>query len=293
MKRLDEKNLKQHSKKFRVNEISNFLGITPRILKHYEDTGVVLPERSKNNDYREYSAEDTIKLQEAEKLKRIAFSQKEIAGYFNGDLDIEQKRNDLVELRSLIDSTIDLLNMEIEYGKPRFSIYDEQSLLCFCKNYPLTGDPMQMYLFSRDAYTCAIEAGCRCDIMHTFFVVRNNVFPLSQADRDNNESMEYLVPTVMLKRQDSDNKICVPILYAPDKLADSATVENVTLKKSIVMKYVGDFLEGGQAYFMLQQEADRQNLTLSGKAWTVSETGPNKKTSNRTYTLVIGAEIAE
>ncbi|MDE7373640.1 MAG: MerR family transcriptional regulator, partial [Clostridia bacterium] len=62
MKELNEEKLKSSSQKFRVNEVAAFLGITPRILKHYEATGVLAPERTDGNDYREYAAEDVIKV---------------------------------------------------------------------------------------------------------------------------------------------------------------------------------------------------------------------------------------
>ncbi len=72
MPAIDEEKLKKSSKKFRVNEAARFLGITPRILKHYEQTGVLRPERLQDNDYRAYTAEDIIKLQVAEQLKAVA-----------------------------------------------------------------------------------------------------------------------------------------------------------------------------------------------------------------------------
>lgn len=39
MKTLDEVILKKSSKTFRVNDVCAFLGITPRVLKHYEEKG--------------------------------------------------------------------------------------------------------------------------------------------------------------------------------------------------------------------------------------------------------------
>lgn len=112
MKELNEEKLKNSGKKYRVNEVTAFLGITPRILKHYETTGILAPERTDNNAYREYSAEDIIKIQLAERLKKMQLTQKEIRDYFSGKLDIEKKYAELINLREMIDNLIDVLDID-------------------------------------------------------------------------------------------------------------------------------------------------------------------------------------
>ena len=292
MKEINEEKLKISSKKYRVNDVTAFLGITPRILKHYETTGVLAPERTNKNDYREYSAEDIIKLQLAERLKCTQFSQKEIAEYFTGDLDIEKKYDELIKLRNIIDDLIDVIDVDRRKGAPQFAIVDEQALLCFCKTYPATTNFLQQYLYSRDAYSSAISAGCVCDVAHTFFSRYDNLncFPnLNDIPVQLDENLTY--------------RVCVPILAAPKNQPLDGTVEVVTRKKSITMKFAlasaplkgNEVLQQDGAYqggaFYLQAAANMRGLSLTGKSWLVSETGPNKKTANRTYTAIIGAEI--
>lgn len=288
MKELNEKKLKNSSEKFRVNDVTAFFGITPRILKHYETTGVLAPERADRNDYREYSAEDVMKIQTAERLKNTQLSQREIASYFSGDLDIKRKYGELIALREMIDNLIDVLSLELNDGAPKFSVEHESECLCFCKTYRLTGDALQRYLDTRDAYSSAINAGCLCDAAHTFFVLYDNLFPLPRPT-DADAQSQYILPSNAVK----DNKtyrVCVPILAAPKK-AHNGTVKTVERKKALTMRFAGEPLSGGKTYYMLQDEAMRRGLTLTGRAWTVSETGPNKKTANKTYTMIISAEI--
>ncbi|MDE6200333.1 MAG: MerR family transcriptional regulator [Clostridiales bacterium] len=288
---LNEKKLGNSSKKFRVSEVAAWLNITPRILKHYESTGVIAPQRTDDNDYREYSAEDVIKIQLAERLKSTQFSQKEIGEYFSGKLDIEKKYAELIKLREMVDNLIDVLDVDRRNGAPQFYIQDEISLLCFCKTYPTVNNTLQQYLNSRDADISAISAGCVCDVTHEFFKQYDNLYSFPRIDG------------VEEKFDNETYRVCVPILSPPKTKDYDGTVETVTRKKSLTMKFalggaplVGDgLLKNDGRYrgggFYLQEEAARLGLTLTGKSWMVSETGPNKKTSNRTYTVVLGAEI--
>lgn len=293
MRELNEEKLKFTSQKFSVSDVTSFLDITPRILKHYETTGILSPNRMTDNNYREYTAEDVIKVQLAERLKCLQLSQKEIAEYFSGELDIEEKYAELIKLREMIDSIIDVINVDRRNGAPQFSIENEQSLLCFCKTYPTTSNNLQQYLHSRDAYTSAINAKCVCNIAHSFLKQYDNLYSFPRVD-DFEESFDG-----------ETYRICVPIIAPPKAQSFDGTVEMITRKKSLAMKFalngapidVGNVLKDDKKYrgggFYLQEEAKRRGLKLTGKSWLVSETGPNKKTSNRTYTAIIGAEIEE
>lgn len=288
---LNEQNLKNTSKKFRVSEVCAFLDITPRILKHYEDTGILQPDRTGGNDYREYSAEDIIKVQLAERLKITQLSQREIGEYFSGVLDIEKKYAELIKLRQMLDDLIDILDIERKNGAPQFSVEPEQSLLCYCKTYPSTTNFMKQYINSRDAYTSAITAGCVCDVAHSFIKQYDNLVSFNRID-NHEEPLD-----------NQTYRIGVPITAPPKAANFDGTVETVTRKKSLVMKFAigGTPLTGKSilkndgkyrgAGFYLQEEADRRGIKLTSKSWMVSETGPHKKTANRTYTTIIGAEI--
>ncbi len=274
---INEQNLKKFGKKFRVSEVCAFLSITPRILKHYEDTGVLAPEHSDSNNYREYAAEDVIKVQLAERLKSTQFSQKEIGEYFSGELDIENKYAELIKLRDTIDSLIEVIDVDRQNGAPQYSIEPEQSLLCFCKVYPVK--PIQ-YFEARDAYTSAMIAGCVCDVAHTFFYMYDE---LSMIPSGGDFDAQYF--------KDKTFRVCVPIVSPPKTNDFDGTVETVTRKKSLTRKCSPLGLPTHSSGVYLQEEAARRGLTLTGKSWMISETGPHKKTAKRSYTTIIGAEI--
>ena len=281
MKELNEENLKKFSKKFRVNEVTAFFGITPRILKHYEDTGVLNPERTDNNAYREYSAEDVIKIQLAERLKSTQFTQREIAGYFSGELDIEKKYAELLKLKETVNSLLDVLDVDRRNGAPQFTIEDEQTLLCFCKTYPASPSFLQQYLDSRDAYSQAISAGCVCDVTHNFFNQYNDLMTFPTVEEFDGEYFK-----------DKTYRICIPIITPPTQQPIDGTVETVIRKKSLVMKFA--LTEPtSDSRILMAEEVVRRGVMPTGKSWVIPETGPHKKTAKHTYTAVAGVEIED
>lgn len=263
MNEIDEKKLKISSKKFRVNETAEFLGITPRILKHYEKTGVLTPERSEGNDYRAYTAEDIIKIQVSEQLKAVGFTNREICDYFSGALDIRATYEKLIAIREKIDHFLSVLGYDLQPNKPRFSIAEENTLLCYVERRPTRSDLLQRYYDARNAYCNAIDAGCRCDNMRMFFFL---------FERENPESY----------------RICLPVSNAPETCA---AAERVTRKKSLVAKMSGFASDMEPLRKSLFAEAERRGLEPTGTLWSMSEMGPNRKTSLRLYTLIAGVQI--
>ncbi len=281
MKELNEEKLKFTSQKFSVSDVTKFLDITPRILKHYETTGILTPNRMTDNNYREYSAEDVIKIQLAERLKNTQFTQRDIADYFSGNLDIENKLSELITLRHMIDGLIDIFEVDIMGGTPKFSIMDEISQLCFCKTYPASPSFSQQYLDSRDAYSSAINAECVCDVTHSFFNQYNDLMTFPTVD-DFDEN--YF--------KDKTYRICIPIVTPPIHQPSDGTVETVTRKKSLVMKFA--VVEPTAEHRVLMaEEVIRRGVMPTGKSWVIPETGPHKKTTSQTYTAVAGVEIED
>ena len=151
-------------------QVAGFFGFTPRVLKHYETTGVLKPARADNNGYREYSAEDVIKIQTAKQLKHANLSNREIGEFFSGKLDVEKKRDELLKIRASIDRIIDMFDLELSDGEPQFDFAEETSLFCYCNTYPLGGDVIRRYVEARETYSQAIKSGFQCDFEHTFFI---------------------------------------------------------------------------------------------------------------------------
>ncbi len=292
MKTLDEVILKKSSKTFRVNDVCAFLGITPRVLKHYEEKGILHPDRTGGNDYRAYSAEEIMKIQTAENLKRMGLSMNEIQLYFSGKIDLNALHGRLTVQRDMINSLLNLVEVEMQIGKPRFEIFEETTCLCYVKEYPLTSDIPQKYLDSRDAYSCAVGSGCRCDGTRNFFLQCDGQLSYLSA-----KAREAVAPDRILQFAQNGKignaiyRVCIPVLSAPESLHTSGTVKKVTRKKSLMFKMAGEPLGEGKLFLLIAEEAKKRGLRPTGNVWLISETGPNKKTAEHTYTLVAAAEI--
>ncbi|MFC4348799.1 MerR family DNA-binding transcriptional regulator [Kordiimonas lipolytica] len=63
-------------KTYSIKELACDFGVTPRTLRHYEDQGLISPERQGQN--RIYSAEDRVRLAWILRGKRVGFSLSEI-----------------------------------------------------------------------------------------------------------------------------------------------------------------------------------------------------------------------
>lgn len=292
MSKFNEEKLKFSSKTFHVNEMCAFLGITPRILKHYEAKGILSPVREQANAYRTYAAEDVMKTQTAEQLKKMGLSMNEIQLYFSGNIDLIGLRERLIVQRDMIDRLLNLVETEMQIGKPRFEMFEEQTQLCYVKEYPLTRDLLQKYLDTRDAYSCAVSAGCRCDGSYNFFMQCEGLLSYLRL-----ENKEKTAPDQVLRFTQADQvrnavyRVCVPILSAPESLPAGGTAEKVTRKKSLALKMAGEPIGEGELFLMVAKEAQERGLRPTGNVWIISETGPNKKTADHTYTLIAAIEI--
>lgn len=266
MSKIDENILKKSSKTFRVKEVTHFLGITPRILKHYETTGVLVPDRTQHNDYRAYAVEEVVKLQTAEQLKSIGLTSSEISAYFSGELDLNKLHDTMLAMRNKIDTLLEILRYDRAPQKPNFQIQQADTQLCYVKRFPVSTDLLQEYLDSRETYGCAITSGCRLSSDRMFFVLYED------SDREH-------------------YRVCLPILEPPARITGGGSVEKVTRKKSLVVKMACTAEEISSLRQMLFAELERRALKPAGGLWLMSEMGPNRKTALQLYTAIEGVFV--
>lgn len=94
----------------KIKEVENLVGIKKTNIRFYEREGLLNPERSENNNYREYSEEDVRRLKEIKNLRLLGIPTSEIRLLFEGEVEmqellerrlvlIEQEEKDLQEMR--------------------------------------------------------------------------------------------------------------------------------------------------------------------------------------------------
>jgi DNA-binding transcriptional MerR regulator len=65
------------AEKMQIGEVAELFGITPKTLRHYEEMGLVRPERQ-DNGYREYGLEEIRRLQRIRQLQLLGLSLRQI-----------------------------------------------------------------------------------------------------------------------------------------------------------------------------------------------------------------------
>ncbi|HEX9804225.1 MAG TPA: MerR family transcriptional regulator [Candidatus Dojkabacteria bacterium] len=77
------------NKKYTVKQLADLAGVTERTLRHYDEIDILNPQRNEENNYRNYSHDDLLKLQQILFFREIGFDLekiKEILGDKNFDL---------------------------------------------------------------------------------------------------------------------------------------------------------------------------------------------------------------
>jgi DNA-binding transcriptional MerR regulator len=127
---------------YTVQQLSNISGVTVRTLHHYDEIGLLLPSRRKENGYRFYEEKDLLKLQQIMFFKELDFPLPEIKKImddpkFNQEKALREHKN-LIELKQkrlkglviTIDKTIKKLtkqkNMKDEELYKAFKDHDEK-----------------------------------------------------------------------------------------------------------------------------------------------------------------------
>lgn len=73
----------------KIKEVENLVGIKKTNIRFYEREGLLNPERSENNNYREYSEEDVRRLKEIKNLRLLGIPTSEIRLLFEGEVETD------------------------------------------------------------------------------------------------------------------------------------------------------------------------------------------------------------
>ena len=121
----------------KTKEVANLVGVSIRTLHHYDEIGLISPDRHENNEYRVYTSDDLAKLQQVLFFRKLGFKLANIQKIVS-DPDYDQKEALLMQKKMLleersrlsamvntIDLTIQNMNGEIEMtNEDKFSGID-------------------------------------------------------------------------------------------------------------------------------------------------------------------------
>lgn len=90
----------------KIRQVEELVGITKKNIRFYEEKGLLKVERAENG-YREYHAEDILRLKEIKLFRKLSFSIEEIRDIFSGERTLEyclrKQLDDLEKQKILLD----------------------------------------------------------------------------------------------------------------------------------------------------------------------------------------------
>lgn len=94
----------------KTKEVADLIGISVRTLHHYDEIGLISPERTKDNEYRIYTTEDLAKLQQVLFFRKLGFKLSNIKKIIN-DPDYNQEEGLLMQKKMLLEERSQLSTM--------------------------------------------------------------------------------------------------------------------------------------------------------------------------------------
>lgn len=133
---------------YRIKEVSDISGVSIRMLRHYDKTGLLKPDGVLENGYRDYSGENISRLQRIMYLKELDFSIPDMISILDGSEGdiieaLKGQEKLLIEKKERLEKIIGLIrnNIKIEKGNgfmkdiDKFKAFDMKEIETHKKKY--------------------------------------------------------------------------------------------------------------------------------------------------------------
>ncbi len=112
---------------FRIREFSRFTRVSVKMLRHYDARGLLKPARvDPSTNYRYYSSDQLVRLNQIIALKELGFSLDEIARLLDEQLSLEQLRGMLLLRRAEIEHQLAQDHARLAQVQARLNYIDQQ-----------------------------------------------------------------------------------------------------------------------------------------------------------------------
>lgn len=115
----------------KIKEVANLVGISVRTLHHYDDIGLLTPDKITESGYRIYSQENLETLQQILFFKELGFPLKRIKEIiYDPSFDrleaLEHHQKMMMEKRNRLDQMLRTINKTIQYSKGEINMSNEE-----------------------------------------------------------------------------------------------------------------------------------------------------------------------
>jgi len=163
---------KHDGRLFQIGEVVKILGVTRRMVLHYEEMGLLEPDfKDEKTGYRYYTANNMVQIRYIRSLQDAGLSLKEIKEYRDETESLDRYINRLMELRAALDRNIQSLQ-ERAAKKGDLSVHRVilPRQVCFCREFPY-GNVADTANNLRDTYIAAARSG-KMSVQSRMFTVR-------------------------------------------------------------------------------------------------------------------------
>lgn len=170
--------MKKHDESlFQIGEVAKILGVTRKAILVYEDKGLLTPAvKDEKSGFRYYTADNMTQIRSIRSLQTLGLSLKEVADYYYDTENADFYLQRLLELRSNLDRTIQMLQVR---SAKQGDLTVRRTVLpwqvCFCRQYHCA-DTAEAAIRLRDTYIAAAKTG-EMSMLGRMFTMRMNQDP--------------------------------------------------------------------------------------------------------------------
>lgn len=128
--------MKRDDKLFSIGEIAKALGVTRRIILHYEERGLIEPDKrddATNNRY--YTIDTFTKLRSIRSLQNLGLTLDEIRDYYNDSTDLMPLIRRMEEMRDQLNLNIEKLYERAKVSSAQVKELELPQQLIYCRTY--------------------------------------------------------------------------------------------------------------------------------------------------------------
>ncbi len=128
--------MKSNENLFSIGEIAKALGVTRRIILHYEERGLIQPDgRDETTSNRYYTIDTFTKLRSIRSLQNLGLTLDEIRNYFNDSADLIPLIHRLEKMRDELNLNIEKLYERSRNGSAQIKEIRLEPQLIYCRTY--------------------------------------------------------------------------------------------------------------------------------------------------------------
>jgi DNA-binding transcriptional MerR regulator len=241
---------------FKIGEFSRLSRVSVRMLRHYDQLGLLTPSQTVSfTSYRYYSADQLPRLNRIIALRDLGFSLEQIAGILEDDLSTDQLLGMLKLKRAEVEGQVQLEQQKLARLESRIRQMSESP-------QPTSYDVILRDIEAELVATLREQAADDHRIQQMFDMVEVYVAQFEEARADKPPLTIYYDDEY--RDKDMEAEVAVPLRYAIPENEEIGVREMPRLKSVACVVHVGEYSEIYQAYNSLMSWIESNDYQMKG-----------------------------